>query len=73
MLQVKEIKIPSLFQGERANFQDDIAILIMMTPFSYTTYIRPVCLNFNPSFENWQLQNRKLGKVSREIMFLVFF
>ncbi|CAB3222521.1 unnamed protein product [Arctia plantaginis] len=61
---VKEIKIPSLFEGESANFQEDIAVLTLMTPFNFTTYIRPVCLDFGVYFEKLQLQHGKLGKVA---------
>lgn len=60
---MKEIKLPILFQGEAANFQEDIAILVLSTPVMYTTYIRPVCLNFNLQFDRLQLQHGKLGKV----------
>lgn len=61
--QVKEIKIPSLFEGEAANFQEDIAVLTLTTPFNFTTFIRPVCLDFGANFDRLQLQHGKLGKV----------
>ncbi|CAB3232241.1 unnamed protein product [Arctia plantaginis] len=61
---VKEINIPSLFLGSAANFQEDIAIVILVTPFVYQTYVRPVCLNFDTNFERRQLVPNKLGKVA---------
>ncbi|CAB3260968.1 unnamed protein product [Arctia plantaginis] len=61
---VKQIKIPSLFQGAAANFQEDIAILILTTPFVYQTHVRPVCLNFDINFERWQLQQGNAGKIA---------
>lgn len=62
--EVKEIKIPARFQGSAANFQDDIAILVLETPFVYQTYVRPVCLDFDVNFDRRQLQPNKLGKVA---------
>ncbi|KAJ8705496.1 hypothetical protein PYW08_012542 [Mythimna loreyi] len=61
---VKEIKIPVRFQGSAANFQDDIAIIIVETAFVYQTYVRPVCLDFDINFDRRQLQPGKLGKVA---------
>ncbi|KAJ8705493.1 hypothetical protein PYW08_012539 [Mythimna loreyi] len=62
--EVKEIKIPVRFQGSATNFQDDIAVLKLETPFVYKTYIRPVCLNFDITFDARQLQPENLGKVA---------
>ncbi|KAJ8705494.1 hypothetical protein PYW08_012540 [Mythimna loreyi] len=61
---VKEIKIPLRFQGSSANFQDDIAVLKLETPFVYKTYIRPVCLDFDINLDGRQLQPGNLGKVA---------
>lgn len=62
--EIKDIKIPRLFDGSSANFQEDIAIIILATPFVYHTYVRPVCLNFDNNFSRRQLQQGKLGKVA---------
>ncbi|KAF9414620.1 hypothetical protein HW555_007549, partial [Spodoptera exigua] len=64
---VKEIKIPVRFQGSAANFQDDIAILILETAFVYQTYVRPVCLDFDVNFDRRQLQPGKLGKILKVV------
>ncbi|CAB3222520.1 unnamed protein product [Arctia plantaginis] len=61
---VNEIRIEKLYDGVAANFQEDIAVLILSTPFNYTTYIRPVCLDFNLNFENFQLQDGVYGKLA---------
>lgn len=61
---VDEIKIPARFRGNEANFQDDIALLILKTPFEYNPFVRPVCLDFNVDFDVRQLQPLKLGKVA---------
>ncbi|GBP36296.1 Limulus clotting factor C [Eumeta japonica] len=59
---VAEIKIPSRFRGVQTNFQDDIALLMLSTPFTYETYVRPVCINFDVQFDKRQLQPGHLGK-----------
>ncbi|XP_047039337.1 modular serine protease-like [Helicoverpa zea] len=61
---VSEIRIPQRFQGNQANFQDDIALLVLETAFVYATYIRPVCLNFDINFDRAQLQPGVMGKVA---------
>ncbi|PZC72580.1 hypothetical protein B5X24_HaOG210911 [Helicoverpa armigera] len=61
---VSEIRIPQRFQGNQANFQDDIALLVLETAFVYATYIRPVCLNFDINFDRAQLQPGIMGKVA---------
>ncbi|CAB3232239.1 unnamed protein product [Arctia plantaginis] len=61
---VKKISIPRLFEGVQANFQEDIAVLILTTSFVYKTYIRPVCLNFDDIFDRLQLQHGNLGKLA---------
>lgn len=61
---VRDIKIPIRFQGRTANFQEDIAIVILATRIEYRTYVRPACLDFDISFERQQLQDGKPGKVA---------
>ncbi|CAB3232237.1 unnamed protein product [Arctia plantaginis] len=61
---VKEIRIPALFHGAAANFQEDIALLILTNPFTYKTYVGPVCLNFDIVFDTLQLQQGNFGKVA---------
>ncbi|KAJ8703773.1 hypothetical protein PYW07_013067 [Mythimna separata] len=61
---VKEIKLPLRFQGSAANFQDDIAVIILETAFEYKTYIRPVCLDFDIDLDSRQLQPGMMGKVA---------
>ncbi|KAJ8703768.1 hypothetical protein PYW07_013062 [Mythimna separata] len=47
-----------------ANFQEDIALLILTTPFVYHPSVRPVCLNFDLQFDKRQLQPGNFGKVA---------
>ncbi|VVC87201.1 unnamed protein product, partial [Leptidea sinapis] len=61
---VKDIKIPPLFQGAAANFQEDIAVVILVTIIQYKTFIRPVCLSFDYNFDKRQLSVGKMGKVA---------
>ena len=62
--QVKAIEIPERFQGSAANYQDDIAIVILETVIAYNIYVRPVCMDFYVNLDRKQLQPGKLGKVS---------
>ncbi|XP_073964227.1 modular serine protease-like [Choristoneura fumiferana] len=61
---VSSLKIPERFMGEGGHFQDDIALVILSTPIVYATFIRPVCLDFDVTFDKKQLQPGKMGKVS---------
>ncbi|XP_072941394.1 modular serine protease-like [Epargyreus clarus] len=61
---VAEIYIPQQFRGASGNFQSDIAIMILETEIEYQVFIRPVCVNFDNSFDNRQLQDGKLGKIA---------
>ncbi|CAK1556053.1 unnamed protein product [Leptosia nina] len=61
---IKSIEIPTRFQGSAANFQEDIALLILTTAIEYKTYVRPVCLSFDYNFDKRQLSPGKLGKIA---------
>ncbi|CAH2101523.1 unnamed protein product [Euphydryas editha] len=61
---VADIKISPYFQGTGANFQDDIALVLVATPFSYQVFIRPVCIDFDVNFDRQQLSDRNLGKIA---------
>ncbi|KAJ8703715.1 hypothetical protein PYW07_013009 [Mythimna separata] len=62
--ELKSIALPDHFKGASANFQSDLAILILETPFEYHTYVRPVCLGFRSDVGNLRLQRGDLGKVA---------
>ncbi|GBP36287.1 SCAN domain-containing protein 3 [Eumeta japonica] len=64
---VAEIKVPSRFRGAQTDFQDDIALLVLSTPLTYETYIRPICIDFDELFEGQQLQQGNSGKVAGRI------
>ncbi|XP_045540806.1 modular serine protease-like [Papilio machaon] len=61
---VKELHIPETYKGSENNYQDDIALVIVDQPFTYTSYIRPVCLDFRTDFEMEQLRPGNMGKVA---------
>ncbi|KAG6460718.1 hypothetical protein O3G_MSEX012155 [Manduca sexta] len=60
---VSEIKIPPRYQGFLANFQDDIALLILVNEFRYNEYVQAACINFSADFDEEQLEEGKFGKV----------
>ncbi|XP_037299095.1 clotting factor C [Manduca sexta] len=60
---VREIKIPPRYQGSAANFQDDIAVVILTKEFVIQLFVTPACVNFNPDLEEAQLREGELGKV----------
>ncbi|KOB68064.1 Hemolymph protein 14, partial [Operophtera brumata] len=41
---IKEIAIPLRFQGMNANYQDNLAVLVVSKPFVYNTYVQPLYL-----------------------------
>ncbi|XP_073964059.1 transmembrane protease serine 12-like isoform X1 [Choristoneura fumiferana] len=61
---VEEIKIPDTYSGEERYFQDDIALVFMSTPVVYTTYIRPVCVDFGAEFDKEQLRSTNKGTIT---------
>uniref|UniRef100_A0A2A4J8A8 Peptidase S1 domain-containing protein n=1 Tax=Heliothis virescens TaxID=7102 RepID=A0A2A4J8A8_HELVI len=61
---VKELYVPSLFQGGDLNYQEDIAIVILETPVEYHLYVLPVCLSFDHYFFKVQMKPGTLGKVA---------
>ncbi|XP_049883274.1 modular serine protease-like [Pectinophora gossypiella] len=61
---VSDIKIPKRFQGAAANFQEDIAIIILVAAIQYQTFIRPVCVDFDVNFDRKQLTRDNIGKVA---------
>lgn len=61
---VDDIKYPDRFNGNRANFQADIALVILKTFIEYQTHIRPICLDFGLIFDERQLSPGNLGKVA---------
>ncbi|KAJ8705554.1 hypothetical protein PYW08_012613 [Mythimna loreyi] len=60
------IELPDHFRGSSANFQSDLAVLILETPFKYHTYVRPVCLSLSLRSDaiDPQLETGALGKVA---------
>ncbi|XP_045781547.1 modular serine protease-like [Maniola jurtina] len=61
---VAEIKLTPRYQGAAANYQDDIAIVLVVTPFVYQPSIRPVCINFDVLFDLQQMTPGTMGKVA---------
>ncbi|XP_041968433.1 uncharacterized protein LOC121725497 [Aricia agestis] len=63
-LELKDLVIPSRFRGSATNFQDDIALVILVTAIRYEVFVRPVCLDFDHDLERRQLAIGKIGKVA---------
>ncbi|KAL0852806.1 hypothetical protein ABMA27_012611 [Loxostege sticticalis] len=61
---VAELKLPPHFLGGSTNFQDDIAIVLLVETVVYSPLVRPVCVDFNVVFEKRQLRENSLGKVA---------
>ncbi|KOB68037.1 Pattern recognition serine proteinase [Operophtera brumata] len=60
---VKEVHLPSHFQGAETNYQADIALVIVASQFQFNMHIRPVCLDFDFIFESQQLRSGNRGKL----------
>jgi hypothetical protein len=60
---VQDLKIPVRYQDTQANYQADIALLILVTAIEYKIYVRPICLDFDPKVEQRQLSEGNKGKV----------
>ncbi|KAI5631989.1 trypsin domain-containing protein [Phthorimaea operculella] len=61
---VLNIKVPARYQGAGSNFQDDIAAVWLAKPAVYATHVRPVCIDFEPYFDAFQLRAGNPGKVA---------
>ncbi|KAJ0169870.1 hypothetical protein K1T71_014476 [Dendrolimus kikuchii] len=45
--EVMDIKIPILYFGSSANYQNDLAVLKLVTAIAFNRFVRPICLDFN--------------------------
>ncbi|XP_063390937.1 trypsin zeta-like [Cydia fagiglandana] len=61
--QVSQIYLPVRFRGGATSFQEDIAVLLLSTSFTYTPGVQPVCVNFDAQFQEEQLQPENMGTV----------
>ncbi|KAJ2940768.1 hypothetical protein O0L34_g14879 [Tuta absoluta] len=62
--EVGNIKVPPRYGGADSNFQEDIAIVWLSKPAVYAPHVRPVCLDFEPYFDAFQLRDGNVGKVA---------
>ncbi|KAG6465542.1 hypothetical protein O3G_MSEX015217 [Manduca sexta] len=60
---VLDIKIPPRYQGSVANFQDDIAVVILVKELITHAFVSPACVNFDPDLREAQLSEGQLGKI----------
>lgn len=60
---VEEIHIPSDYLGNAGNYRSDIAIIVLKTPFKIASNLRPVCIDWNDTFEKEQLKAGESGVV----------
>nr|AAV91018.1 hemolymph proteinase 20 [Manduca sexta] len=61
---VKEIIIPPRYQGNVANFQDDIALVIVEKEFHNSEFVKPACVSFDERLDEEQLWVGNTGKVA---------
>ncbi|GBP91583.1 Limulus clotting factor C [Eumeta japonica] len=52
------------FRGGQTNFQDDIALLLLATPFEFNSFVLPACIDFNVKFDREQLRDGNLGTIA---------
>lgn len=62
---VESIQTGDRYQGARGNFAEDIALLKLKTPFELTTLVKPVCVDWDNTYEREQLQVGHAGKVTQ--------
>ncbi|XP_011868422.1 PREDICTED: limulus clotting factor C-like isoform X2 [Vollenhovia emeryi] len=60
---LESIQAGGRYQGARGNFADDIALLKLKTPFELTALVKPVCVDWDNTYEREQLQVGHAGKV----------
>ncbi|KOB68361.1 Pattern recognition serine proteinase [Operophtera brumata] len=61
---VQKSDIPPRFFGSTANFQDDLALVVLRSAVVFSKAVRPVCLSFDYAFDVRQLTSGALGKVA---------
>ncbi|GBP76364.1 Modular serine protease [Eumeta japonica] len=62
--QKSEASVIIMYRGGQTNFQDDIALLLLATPFEFSTYVWPACVDFDVDFDRRQLRDGNLGKIA---------
>lgn len=60
---VESIDTDGRYLGARGNYAEDIILVKLKTPFELTTLVRPICLDWDNTYEREQLQAGKSGKV----------
>ncbi|XP_045457194.1 modular serine protease-like [Melitaea cinxia] len=63
-LPIKEIILANRFAGAELLYQDDLAIIRVSGKFLFRPYVRPVCVDFLPKFNEFQLRPGNKGKVA---------
>lgn len=66
---VRKIDIPERYLGYRGAFAHDIALVRLETPFTINALVKPVCVDWNNTYESVQLRDGQMGKVSPKIKF----
>ncbi|XP_066591543.1 uncharacterized protein [Prorops nasuta] len=59
---VEEIELGDRYIGARGNFAQDIALLKLKTPLELTALVRPICLDWDNTYEHAQLRVGQTGK-----------
>lgn len=58
---IEKIEYPAHFFGKWGYYQENIAVAFLQKEFTYTTAVRPICLDFKPKFANKQLKDGNTG------------
>nr|XP_049704064.1 modular serine protease-like [Helicoverpa armigera] len=61
---IREISVPVRFLGSDTNFQDDIALVKLVSRLEYSIHVRPVCIDFDFEFDSRQLKVFSVGKIA---------
>lgn len=60
---VKSIQISEKYYGYTRQHAEDIALLTMETPFKLNSLVRPICVDWENSYEDQHLLTGRVGKV----------
>lgn len=60
---VAHVFVPSDYLGDTQNFRADIAVVVVIEAFILSNNVRPVCVDWGPTFEVEQLKSGTNGVV----------
>ncbi|XP_077302724.1 zinc metalloproteinase-disintegrin-like MTP8 [Arctopsyche grandis] len=61
---IEKIRVPTRYGGHKYSLQEDLAVLILKTPFNLNNFVHAICIDiFDHNFNELQLRPKNLGKV----------